>query len=157
MKRCMLALDMQSHFNVAAGTAHHVNQLATEMPTVATLFIHDEAHVPLTKLGKSGPSNDSCLVNTPAVFHKYGYTIPQPALDWLKEQGAEEVLLTGGHTDAAVLAAGFCLFDAGFVPLMVPMLCYGNDWYMHTVTTGIWAQEIGKVFESPAELKFGAL
>ena len=157
MKRCMLALDVQNFFNVAAGTAHHINQLAQTMPTVATVFIHNEAEVPLTKQGRSGPSSDSTLVNAPAVFDKHGYMVPQAALDWLKEQGAEEVLLVGGHSDANVLAAGFCLFDAGFHPIMVPMLCYGNDWYMHTVTTGIWANEIGRVFESPAELNFGAV
>ena len=102
------------------------------------------------------PESDDCLVSTSAVFYKHGYTLPPEVINWLKDHQAEEVLLTGGHTDASVLAAGFSLFDAGFLPIMIPMLCYGNDWYMHTVTTGIWSQQIGRVFESPAELQFSA-
>ena len=157
MKRCMVALDIQNFFKPSPGVVHQVNQLALQIPTVATLFKHQEDIVPLDKLtDKSWPSDDDCLVSTSSVFYKHGYGLPKEVISLLKEQKADEVLLTGGHTDAAVLAAGFDLFDAGVIPVMVPMLCYGNDWYMHTVTTGIWSQEIGKVFESTAELQFSA-
>jgi nicotinamidase-related amidase len=157
MKRCMVALDVQEHFKPSQGLVHNINQMVSQMPTVATLFKHDEEMIPLTKLGRNAPAADNCLVETSNVHYKHGYTLPKEVLTWLKEQGADEVLLTGGHTDANVLAAGFSLFDAGFIPIIVPLLCYGNDWYMHTVTTGIWAQELGKVFESTAEMKFSAI
>ena len=59
--------------------------------------------------------------------------------------------------DANLLAAGFSLFNAGLRPAVLPQLCFGNDWYMHTVTTGVWEREIGKVYQSAAELQFGSL
>ncbi len=150
----MVALDVQDHFRPPAGVVHQINQLIPSVPTAATLFKHDETEVPLSKLGKSGPEKEPCLINTSTIFYKYGYTLPQDLLQWLKNQKAEEVLLVGGNTDANVLAAGFSLFDAGFLPVMVPLLCYGNDWYKHTVTTGIWEQSLGKVYENVADLHF---
>ena len=154
MKRCMIAIDVQNYFKPSQGTVHHINQAASQLPTVATLFQHDEAVIPLNKMGHQGPQDDTCLVNTNHVYYKYGYTIPMEAIEWLQEHQPDEVILAGGHTDANVLAAGFCLFDAGLSPAIVPLLCYGNDWYMHTVTTGIWRQELGNVYETMADLKF---
>ncbi|MFZ2619383.1 MAG: hydrolase [Alphaproteobacteria bacterium] len=155
MRRCMIALDVQPHFKPAQGTVQAINQLSTQFPTAATLFKHNEAIVPLSKLGKRmGPENDQGLIQTTNTFTRHGYLLPQALLDWVATQMPDEVLVAGGHTDAAVLAAGFSLFDAGFRPAIVPLLCYGNDWFMHTVTTGIWNQELGRVYESVAELKF---
>jgi len=37
------------------------------------------------------------------------------------------------------------------------VLNFGNDWYMHTVTTGIWEREIGKLYQSLAECQFGGI
>lgn len=157
MKRCLLAVDIQGHFRPSQGMIQQVNQLAQSMPCAATLYKHNEAVVPLAKMGKAAPMDTAVQVNIPTVFDKYGFGLPEGISVWLKQQGPDEVLVVGGHSDANVLAAGFGVFNAGFKPVMVPVLCFGNDWYMHTVTTGIWDQEVGKVYQSLAELKFGGL
>lgn len=154
MKRCMVAVDVQSFYKPSQGVVHQINQLVAQLPTAATLFVHNEEVTPLKRMKKDVPSTDQCLVTTPNVYNKHGFTIPKAVIDWLHQQEATEVLITGGHTDANVLAAGFSIFDAGFTPLIVPMLCYGNDWYMHTVTTKIWEQHLGKVYESSHDLHF---
>jgi nicotinamidase-related amidase len=155
MTRCMLALDLQNFYRPAAGMLGQINQLAASIPTCATLFTHDESQVPLVRFGHTPPQDTHVLVSTGTVIPKYGYGVPAQALEWLKKQNPDEVLVVGGHTDSNVLAAGFGLFNAGLKPAMVPVLCYGNDWYMHTVTTGIWEREIGKIYQSVVEFQFG--
>ena len=156
MNRSMIVVDVQNYYRPGPGMVTQINQFAATMPTVATLFTHNEDVVPLAKFGKTPPADAQVLVNAMAVFPKYGFGIPEQALEWLKKQSPDEVLIAGGHTDANVLAAGFSLFNAGMRPVILPALCFGNDWYMHTVTTGIWEREIGKVYQSAAELQFGS-
>jgi nicotinamidase-related amidase len=153
----MIVVDVQNYFRPGPGMVTQINQLAATMPTVATLYTHNEDLVPLVKMGKTPPSDSQVMVNAMAVFPKYGYTLPEQAVEWLRRQKTDEVIVAGGHTDANLLAAGFSLFDAGLRPVILPVLCFGNDWYMHTVTTGIWEREIGKVYQSAAELQFGTL
>lgn len=157
MKRCLVAVDVQGFFRPSAGMVAQINQLAQSMPTVATLMKHDEAKVPLAKFGRPIPMDNSLMISCTNVHEKYGFAIPQGVVDWLKMQAPDEVIVAGGHTDGNVLSAGFDVFNAGFKPAIVPLLCYGNDWYMHTVTAKIWEQELGKVYQSIAELKFGGL
>lgn len=157
MNRCMIVVDMQNYYRPGPGMVAQINQLAATMPTAATLFVHDENDVPLVKFGRTPPQDASVLISAMAVFPKTGFGLPAQAMDWLKKQGADEVLVAGGHTDANLLAAGFSVFNAGLRPALLPVLCFGNDWYMHTVTTGIWEREIGKVYQSAAELQFGGL
>lgn len=155
MSRCMIALDVQNYYRPGPGMVAQINQISATLPTAATLFKHDEHEVPLVKFGRTPPMDSGLLINVSNIFDKYGYGVPPQALEWLKQQNPDEVLVTGGHTDANVLAAGFSLFNAGLKPAMVPLLCYGNDWYMHTVTTGIWEREIGRIYQSMAEFQFG--
>lgn len=157
MPRCMLAIDIQNYFRPAPGMVAQVNQLAASMPTCATLFAHDESITPLVKFGRTPPVDTSVLISTGTVVKKFGYGVPAQAIEWLQRQSPEEVLVVGGHTDANVLSAGFDLFNAGLKPAIVPVLNFGNDWYMHTVTTGIWEREIGKLYQSLAECQFGGL
>lgn len=157
MNRCMIVVDMQNYYRPGPGMVAQVNQLAATMPTAATLFVHDENEVPLVKFGRTPPNDGTILVSAMATFPKTGYGLPPQAIEWLKKQQAEEVLIAGGHTDANLLSAGFSVFNAGMRPAVLPVLCFGNDWYMHTVTTGIWEREIGKVYQSAAELQFGGL
>ncbi|MCA3244331.1 MAG: hydrolase [Alphaproteobacteria bacterium] len=157
MPRCMLALDIQTYYRPGPGMVAQINQLAASMPTCATLFTHDESITPLVRFGRTPPMDTSVLVSTGAVIPKHGYGLPAQAVEWLKRQSPDEVLVVGGHTDANLLAAGFALFDAGLKPACVPVLNFGNDWYMHTVTTGIWEREIGKLYQSVAEFQFGGL
>ena len=157
MSRAMIVVDMQSYYRPGPGMVAQINQLAATIPTAATLFTHDEQTVPLVKFGRTPPQDGNVLVSAMAVFPKYGFGLPPQAVEWLKQQNVDEVLVAGGHTDANVLAAGFSIFNAGMRPAMLPVLCFGNDWYMHTVTTGIWEREIGKLYQSAAELQFGSL
>jgi nicotinamidase-related amidase len=157
MSRAMIVVDMQSYYRPGPGMVAQINQLAATIPTAATLFTHDEQTVPLVKFGRTAPQDGNVLVSAMAVFPKYGFGLPPQAVEWLKQQNVDEVLVAGGHTDANVLAAGFSIFNAGMRPAMLPVLCFGNDWYMHTVTTGIWEREIGKLYQSAAELQFGSL
>src|SRR5690606_15360395 len=126
MTRCMVALDLQNYFRPSPGMVAQVNQLSATIPSVATLFTHDEKSVPLVKFGKTPPMDTGLLINVQTVYPKYGYGVPPQVIEWLKKQNPEEVLVAGGHTDANVLSAGFSLFNAGFKPVMVPVLCYGN-------------------------------
>ena len=157
MKRCMVAVDVQSFYRPSPGMISQINQLMVEFPTIATLFKHLEAEVPLNKLGRNQPRDTSILVNCTNVHDKYGFALPEGVIKWLKEQNPDEVLIVGGMTDGNVIAAGLSVFQAGFKPVFVPVLCYGNDWYMHTVTAKIWEVEIGKVYQSVAELRFGGM
>ena len=157
MKRCMVAVDVQNFYRPSPGIVTQLNQLASTMPTAATLYRHNENAVPLARFGHQIPQDTTVLVNTIHVFEKNGYLLPESLNIWLRNNQPDEVLVTGGHTDANVLAAGFSVFSAGFRPVLVPVLCYGNDWYMHTVTAKIWEQELGKVYQSVAELQFGSL
>lgn len=157
MKRVMIAVDVQNFYRPSAGMIHSLSQIATTMPTAATLYRHNEAAVPLAKFGRPIPQDGQPLINTLHVFDKFGLQLPESLNVWLKNNQPDEVLIAGGHTDANVLAAGFGVYSAGYMPVMVPVLCYGNDWYMHTVTAKIWEQEIGKVYQSLAEFQFGAL
>jgi len=157
MNRCMIVVDMQNYYRPGPGMIAQINQLAATMPTCATLFIHDESEVPLVKFGRTPPQDTAVVISAMATFPKAGFNLPVQALEWLKKQQPEEVLVAGCHTDANLLAAGFSLFNAGMRPAVLPPLCFGNDWYMHTVTTGIWEREIGKVYQSAAELQFGGL
>lgn len=157
MNRCMIVVDVQNYYRPGPGMVAQINQLAATMPTAATLYSHDENEVPLVKFGRTPPQDANVLVSAMAVFPKYGYGLPAQALEWLKKQNCDEVLVSGGHTDANLLSVGFSLFNAGLKPVVLPVLCFGNDWYMHTVTTGIWEREIGKVYNSAAELQFGTM
>lgn len=156
-KRVMVAVDMQTFYHPAPGMVHQINQLALTMPSAATLYKHDELRVPLVQLGKQVPHDTGVLVNIPTVFDKVGFQLPEGMAAWLRNQAPEEVLVVGGHTDANVLAAGFNIYNMGLNPVIVPLLNYGNDFYMHSVTARIWEQEIGKVYQSVAELQFGIM
>ncbi|PZP40662.1 MAG: hypothetical protein DI585_00095 [Pseudomonas fluorescens] len=157
MNRCMIVVDVQNYYRPGPGMIAQINQLAATMPTAATLFVHDEIEVPLVKLGRTPPQDSAVLISAMAVFPKAGYGLPVQAIEWLKKQQADEVLVAGCHTDANLLSVGFSVFNAGMRPAVLPPLCFGNDWYMHTVTLGVWEREIGKVYQSAAELQFGGL
>tara|TARA_B100000609_G_C17014078_1_gene330199 strand:+ start:70 stop:558 length:489 start_codon:yes stop_codon:yes gene_type:complete len=157
-KRCLLAVDVQSFFNPPQGMVHQINQVAEVLPTVATVFSHNEDIIPLEKLtGGDGPEADTTLVKTENIFPKHGYLLPRGVIEFIKQGEFDEVIVSGGHTDANVLATGFTLFEFGIQPVLVPLLCYGNEWYMHSVTTGIWEKQIGKVMESTKDLGIGSI
>jgi hypothetical protein len=153
MKRCHLAIDVQEHYQPNPGLVQEINKFSRKYPTAATVFTHREDLIPVEKMiGEKGPANDSCLLHNAQVFERHGYTLPRGLVMWLKERNPEEVVVSGGFTDAKVLAAGFALFDVGIKPVLIPLLNYGNEWFNHTVTVKIWEKSIGPVHETPFDL-----
>lgn len=153
MRRVLLALDMQQFYKPSEGQIQQINRVGEHIPVVATLFEHDEHSVPYKKLTeRTGPEGETCMVNAEQVFTHHGYQLPQQLKNWLVEQNVEEAIVAGGHHDANILSAGFCLFDLGIKPILVPQLCYGNRWYEHTVTFSIWEHAFGPVLENVVEL-----
>ncbi len=150
MKRCMIVIDIQPFFNVPETLVKSISQVAEKIPTAAALFIQDEHHLPYEKLNNAnGPKDkEKSLIKTKNTFYKNGYNLPKSVIDWLKKEKAEEVIIAGGQTDFPILAAGISLFEAGFKPIIIPSLCYGNEWYQHTVTINIWEGSLGNVYES---------
>lgn len=157
MKRFLLALNIQDHFNPAPSMVDQITKLAEQMPAAATVFIGDENKVSFSARGlRAGPENDTCRLPIDSVFHQYGYGLPPELTQWFQDKGAEEVIVAGGLRDERVLAAGISLFDAGIRPVLIPILCYGNNWYEHTVTINLWEQRLGPVYQSPVEAGLAA-
>lgn len=150
----MLAIDVQPFFKAPEPLVNSINRAAKQVTTAATVFIHDEEKVPYRAfIGTEGPKEkETSLVQTDHVFYKNGYHLPADLMTWLKEQAPDEVLVVGGQVDPPLLAAGMCLFDAKLKPCLVPQLCYGNEWYQHTVTMNIWERSLGPVYEYPVEI-----
>lgn len=149
----MVAVDVQPYFKPNEKMVEKINKIAAKTPTAATVFSHNEPKVPFHRiLGGPGPKGENTLVKTERIFNHSGYILPKELLMWLREERPEEVIVCGGFDDERVLAAGFSLFEAGLKPVLVPELCYDNDWFQHTVTIRLWEKAIGKVYESIVEL-----
>tara|TARA_R110000868_G_scaffold218576_2_gene469083 strand:+ start:13167 stop:13643 length:477 start_codon:yes stop_codon:yes gene_type:complete len=152
MKKVILALDIQAGLNTPEVIVSNVNKLATKVPTIATVLLASkEEKRDLEWLNWTAPAEDSSRIQTNYSFPHSGYGIPQVILKTLQKNGVEEVLVTGGHTEAFLLAAGFSLFDAGFKASMVAPLCLSGQYHQHTVTMKIWESSIGPVYETISE------
>lgn len=149
MKRCMIALDIQPFFKAPDSLVNAINHVAENISTAATVFIHDESRTPYKSFAPAFPTKDEkTLINTKNIFHKNGYNLPKEVIDWVKKEKPDEVLVAGGQSDFSIIAAGISLFEAGFKPVIIPSLCYGNEWYQHTVTINIWEDSLGEVYEN---------
>ena len=153
MSRFIFAVDVQPHFKPSPALVDQITRAGDQIPLVASIFVGDEQKVSFSKLGKTpGPAEENCLVPTNNVFPHHGYLPPKELIDFLVGQQAEEVVVVGGFHDERLLAAGAALFDASIKPSLLPMLCYGNQWYEHTVTMNLWENALGPVYQSPIEL-----
>ncbi|MFT7434205.1 MAG: nicotinamidase-related amidase [Alphaproteobacteria bacterium] len=152
MKKVILALDIQAGLNTPEVIVSNVNKLATKVPTIATVLVStpDEKR-DLEWLDWTAPAEDASRIQTNYSFKHSGYGIPAIVIKTLLKNGVEEVLVTGAHTEAFLLAAGFDLFDAGFKASMVAPLCLSGQYHQHTVTMKIWESSIGPVYETISE------
>ena len=152
MKKVILALDIQAGLKTPEVIVSNVNKLAMKVPTIATVLVSssDEKR-DLEWLDWTAPKEDASRIQTNYTFNHHGYSLPDVVLKTLKKNGVEEVLVTGAHTEAFLLAAGFALFDAGFKASMVAPLCLSGQYHQHTVTMKIWESSIGPVYETIAE------
>ena len=153
MKKVLLALDIQNSIKSSEVIVTNVNKLAAKVPTLATVLVRsDEVEKrDLSWLDWEAPDADTTRVHTKYSFEHHGYGIPDVVIQTLKKNNVEEVLVTGAHTEAFLLCAGFALFDAGFTASLVAPLCLTGQYHQHTVTMKIWENSIGPVYETIAE------
>jgi nicotinamidase-related amidase len=150
----MIALDIQPFFQAPESLIDAINHVADHIPTIATVFVHDESRIPYKNFTTTdAPKKDEkTLINAQDSFNKNGYQLPVEVINWVKQEKPDEVIISGGQSDFTILAAGISVFEAGFTPAIIPSLCYGNEWYQHTVTINIWEDSLGEVYESIVDI-----
>jgi nicotinamidase-related amidase len=128
MQDILLVVDVQPSFAPPDWLVAGIRTLAKRMPSVATVERHDESRTPFERqLGWHPARDDESLVETGAVFVKYGYLPPRAMLDYLATRQPQRVLVCGMQTETCVLAAGFMLFDAGLSPTLITDLTVGSS------------------------------
>lgn len=142
MTRYLVVIDVQEHTKPSAMMVDQLKALGRQLPTVA-MVMHEEL---------TDDVQENSLVPGEGVFTHSGYLPSIELVQHLQKQGATEALVVGGFDDTKILAVGTALNDSGIKPIMVPMLCYGNMWYEHSVCIRIWEQTLGKVHDSVVEL-----
>lgn len=154
MKRVVLALDLQSGLNPPEPIVQKTNRLAGKIPTVCTLLTKgDKVH--RTDVDWTAPKNPSSLIQTRFIFERHDYEIPLQLIKTLEKNEVEEVFVVGANTEAFLLSAGFALYNAGFVPILVAPLCLTGQYHQHSVTMKIWENSIGPVIETVSEMGVG--
>lgn len=128
MRQILLVVDVQSTFNPPEWLVEGIRTLATRIPTIASVELHDEQITPFQKqLGWCPAVEDRSLVDAEKIFVKHGYAQTPEAIDYIKRLNIDRVLVCGIQTDTCVLAAGFGLFDAGLTPTLVTDLTVGSS------------------------------
>jgi nicotinamidase-related amidase len=150
MRQALYVVDVQPSFQPPQWLIDGVNELASLMPSAASVERHNEALVPFEgQLGWKPALDDSALVKTDVTFIKYGYAPPQEAIDYLKRLHVERVLVCGIQADTCVLAAGFSFFDAGLFPTLLPWLTVGSSLDRSgALGAQLWKHHFGRVIES---------
>lgn len=128
MKQILLIVDVQFAFSPPKWLVEGVQKLARMVPSVASVELHNKSVTPFRRqLGWSPAETDKSLVNADKIFIKYGYCQSVEALDYLKSQHVDRVLVCGVQTETCVLSAGFSLFDLGLVPTLITDLTVGSS------------------------------
>jgi nicotinamidase-related amidase len=128
MRQVLLIVDVQSTFSPPEWLVDGVRALSERILTVASVELHDEQVTPFEKqLGWHPAAEDESLVEADKVFVKHGYGQTAEAIEYIRQLGAERVLVCGLQTETCVLAAGFALFDAGLAPTLVTDLTVGSS------------------------------
>ncbi|MFS2155756.1 isochorismatase family protein [Pseudomonas sp. Pseusp122] len=128
MRQVLLIVDVQSTFSPPEWLVDGVRALSARIPTVASIELHDEQVTPFNRqLGWYPAAEDENLVEADKVFVKHGYGQTAQTIDYIKQLGAERVLVCGLQTETCVLAAGFALFDAGLTPTLITDLTVGSS------------------------------
>jgi nicotinamidase-related amidase len=156
MEQALLVIDLQPCFNPPAWQVESIQCLASSMHSAATVERHDEPVTPFWRqLGWAPAANDEPLVITDKVFVKHGYAPPADLIGYLKDAGADQVLVCGIQADTCCLAAGFMLFDAGLHPTLLKWLTVGSS-LDRSARLGVqlWRHHFGRnsVLESADEL-----
>lgn len=154
MRQALYVVDIQKSFNPPQWLIDEVNILASQMPSVASVELHDEAVTPFwAQLGWNPGVDDVSLVKTHRTFVKHGYAPTGDAIQYLKSLDVERVLVCGIQADTCVLAAGFSFFDAGLYPTLLPWLTIGSSLDRSgALGERLWRHHFGRVVASKDEL-----
>lgn len=154
MRQALLIVDVQSTFSPPAWLVRDVTKLASTMPSVATVELHDEAVTPFERqLGWKPGTVDASLVPADKVFVKHGYLPPAAMIDHFRALQVQRVLVCGIQADTCVLAAGFCLFDAGLHPTLLKWLTIGSSLDRSgELGARLWQHHFGNVMLRPEDL-----
>ena len=128
MRQVLLIVDVQSTFSPPEWLVDGLRRLSANIPTVASVELHDEQVTPFERqLGWHPAAEDESLVEADQVFVKHGYGLSAEAIEYIRQLGVERVLVCGLQTETCVLAAGFALFDAGLTPTLVTDMTVGSS------------------------------
>lgn len=128
MRQVLLIVDVQSTFSPPEWLVDGLRRLSANIPTVASVELHDEQVTPFQRqLGWHPAAEDESLIEADQVFVKHGYGQTVETLEYIKQMGVERVLVCGMQTETCVLAAGFALFDAGLAPTLVTDMTVGSS------------------------------
>ncbi|MFP7891239.1 isochorismatase family protein [Stutzerimonas stutzeri] len=128
MRQVLLIVDVQTAFCPPDWLVKGIQALANQMPSVATIELHDEETTPFqSQLGWSPPVSDQSLVHADQLFVKHGFCPSAATMQHLKQLNPERVLVCGIQTETCVLAAGYSLFDAGLRPTLITDLTVGSS------------------------------
>nr|WP_314483628.1 isochorismatase family protein [uncultured Pseudomonas sp.] len=128
MRQVLLIVDVQSTFSPPEWLIDGLRRLSANIPTIASVEVHDERVTPFEKqLGWHPATQDDSLVEADQVFIKHGYGPGNEMIAYLRGLGVQRVLVSGLQTDTCVLAAGFALFDAGLMPTLVTDMTVGSS------------------------------
>lgn len=128
MRQVLLIVDVQTTFEPPDWLVKGIQALADQMPSVATIELHDEEQTPFqSQLGWCPAVSDQSLVQAGQLFVKYGYSPSEATMQYLKQLNPERVLVCGIQTETCVLAAGYSLFDAGLRPTLITDLTVGSS------------------------------
>lgn len=128
MRQVLLIVDVQTTFEPPDWLVKGIQALANQMPSVATIELHDEETTPFqSQLGWCPAVSDQTLVQADKLFVKHGYSPSVATMQHLKLLNPERVLVCGIQTETCVLAAGYSLFDAGLRPTLITDLTVGSS------------------------------
>jgi nicotinamidase-related amidase len=154
VRQALLIVDVQPTFPIPSEMLHEIRELSTMLPSIATVERHDESVTPFERQLAWKPGElDESLVEADRVFLKHGYLPPPQALDYLRGQRFDRVLVCGVQAETCVLAAGFALFDAGLHPTLLKWLTVGSSLDRSgELGARLWRHHFGSVLEGRDEL-----
>lgn len=157
MRQILLIIDVQNTFSPPEWLVEGIQNLASRMPSVATLEVHDESRTPfMSQLGWCPAAADHSLVQADRVFVKHGYIPSGETMAYLKDLNPDRVLVCGIQTDTCVLAAGFALFDAGLRPTLITDLTVGSSLDRSgELGARLWKHHFGQLVSSKEVLTAG--
>ncbi|MDD1963589.1 cysteine hydrolase, partial [Pseudomonas sp. 39004] len=94
MRQVLLIVDVQSTFSPPEWLVDGLRRLSANIPTVASVELHDEQVTPFQRqLGWHPAAEDESLIEADQVFVKHGYGQTVETLEYIKQLGVERVLV----------------------------------------------------------------